>query len=154
MVNFVPKGHSQLTTYLSVSSASDAIAFYIKAFGAKEISRFTAPNGKIPHADIQVGNTVVMLSDELPDAGLLGPNTIGGTPVTLYLFVEDADATFAAALQAGAEALRPVQDHFFGDRAGQVLDPFGHRWTIATHIEDVAADEYQRRASDYMSKQS
>jgi PhnB protein len=150
MVSAVPHGYPQLTAYLSVAGAGAAIDFYTRAFGAEEISRFTAPNGKIPHAQIRIGAAIVMLSDEAP--GLPGPYSIGGTPVTLYLFVEDVDATFAAALKAGAREERPVQDHFFGDRAGQVADPFGHRWSVATHIEDVSPEEFERRALAHMRK--
>ncbi|MET9886687.1 VOC family protein [Streptomyces sp. NPDC006430] len=150
MVNAIPDGYAELTAYLSVDGASEAIAFYAEAFGAEELARSTAPNGKIMHAQIKIGSTIVMLSDELREAGLLGPHAIGGTPVTLYLFVEDVDATFARALRAGAKQQREVQDHFFGDRAGQVLDPFGHRWTIATHIEDVSPEEFERRADAHM----
>ncbi|MEV6733637.1 MULTISPECIES: VOC family protein [unclassified Streptomyces] len=152
MVKSIPDGYAELTAYLSVDGASEAIAFYTEAFGAKELARSTAPNGKIMHAQIQIGGTIVMLSDELREAGLLGPHSVGGTPVTLYLFVEDVDATFARALRAGAKQQREVQDHFFGDRAGQVLDPFGHRWTIATHIEDVSPDEFEQRAAAHMRK--
>ncbi len=152
MVKAIPDGYAELTAYLSVDGADEAIAFYAEAFGAKELARSTAPNGKIMHAQMKIGSTIVMLSDELREAGLLGPKAIGGTPVTLYLFVEDVDATFARALEAGATQQREVQDHFFGDRAGQVLDPFGHRWTIATHIEDVSPDEFERRAAEHMRK--
>ncbi|WP_037677752.1 VOC family protein [Streptomyces griseus] len=150
MVKAIPDGYAELTAYLSVDGASEAIAFYTEAFGAKEVSRYVAPDGKIMHAQIQIGGTIVMLSDESVEAGLLGPKSVGGTPVTLYLFVEDADATFARAVQAGAKQQRAVQDHFFGDRAGQVIDPFGHRWTLATHIEDVSAEEFERRADEHM----
>ena len=150
MVKAMPEGYAELTAYLTVDGAADAIAFYTEAFGAKELSRHTAPNGKIPHAQIQIGGAVVMLADESAEIGLLGPTTLGGTPVTLYLFVDDVDETFARAVRAGATESRPVQDHFFGDRAGQVVDPFGHRWTVATHIEDVAPDEFERRAQRRM----
>ncbi|MEU6863881.1 VOC family protein [Streptomyces sp. NPDC046876] len=152
MVQPIPDGYAELTAYLAVDGASEAIAFYAEAFGAEELARSTAPNGKIMHAQIRIGSTIVMLSDELREAGLLGPRAIGGTPVTLYLFVEDVDAVFARALKAGATQQREVQDHFFGDRTGQVLDPFGHRWTIATHIEDVHPDDFERRAAEHMRK--
>ncbi|NXY95032.1 VOC family protein [Streptomyces sp. BR123] len=152
MAKPIPDGYAELTAYLSVDGASEAIAFYAEAFGAQELARSTAPNGKIMHAQIKIGSTVVMLSDELREAGLLGPRAIGGTPVTLYLFVEDVDAVFARAVKAGATPQREVQDHFFGDRTGQVLDPFGHRWTIATHIEDVPHEEFERRAEEHMRK--
>ncbi|MEO6082277.1 MAG: VOC family protein [Umezawaea sp.] len=144
----IPDGYPELTAYLSVADTDAAIAFYTSAFGAKELSRYTTPDGTVPHAQIQIGGAIVMLSDEGP--GLPGPQVLGGTPVTLYLFVEDVDATFAQARRAGAEELRPVQDHFFGDRTGQVLDPFGHRWSLASRIEDVSPAEFERRANEFM----
>jgi PhnB protein len=148
VINPVPDDYPELTAYLSVAGAAAAIAFYTEAFGAKELSRYTAPDGTVPHAQIRIGGTIVMLSDEGP--GLPGPKTLGGTPVTLYLFVPDVDAAFARARAAGAEELRAVQDHFFGDRTGQVLDPFGHRWTLASRIEDVSPAEFRRRADEFM----
>ncbi|NLU73960.1 VOC family protein [Streptomyces sp. HNM0575] len=154
MVKAVPDGYAELTAYLSVADADEAIAFYTRAFGAKELSRYTAPDGMVPHAQIQIGGTIVMLSDESPAAGLPGPKVLGGTPVTLYLFVEDVDATFAQALRAGAQETRPVQDHFFGDRTGQLTDPFGHRWTVATRIEDLSPEESERRAGEYLREKS
>ncbi|CAM2826254.1 VOC family protein [Streptomyces albus] len=154
MVKPIPDGYAELTAYLSVADTDEAIAFYSRAFGAKELSRYTAPDGTVPHAQIQIGNTIVMLSDESPATGLPGPKVLGGTPVTLYLFVEDVDATFARATQAGAEEKRPVQVHFFGDRTGQVIDPFGHRWTIASRVEEVSPAEFRRRADAYLRGKS
>ncbi|WP_405913300.1 VOC family protein [Streptomyces sp. NBC_00963] len=154
MVKPIPDGYAELTAYLSVADADEAIAFYTRAFGAKELQRYTAPNGTVPHAQIQIGGTVVMLSDESPAAGLPGPRALGGTPVTLYLFVADVDAAFARAVQAGAEEKRPVENHFFGERTGQVVDPFGHRWTLATRIEDVSPEEFERRANAYVQGRS
>jgi len=148
VVKPIPDGYAELTAYLSVADTDAAIAFYTDAFGAKALQRYTAPDGSVPHAQIRIGGTIVMLSDENP--ALPGPKVLGGTPVTLYLFVEDVDAAFAQARQAGAEELRPVQDHFFGDRTGQVLDPFGHRWTLASRIEDVSPAEFERRADEFM----
>ncbi|MFI8993290.1 VOC family protein [Streptomyces sp. NPDC053542] len=150
MVNPIPDGYAELTAYLFVANADEAIAFYTRAFGAKELERYTAPDGSVPHAQIRIGGTVVMLSDESPAAGLLGPKALGGTPVTLYLFVADVDAAFARAVAAGAEETRPVQDKFFGERAGQVIDPFGHRWTLASRIEDLSPEEVQRRGNAYL----
>ncbi|WP_031469454.1 VOC family protein [Sciscionella sediminilitoris] len=152
MVDVIPEGYAPLTAYLSVAGASEAIAFYTEAFGATELHRSTMPNGKIAHAQVRIGSAIVMLSDENPDLGLLDPVTLGGTPVTLYLFVADAHAAFDRAIRAGARESRPVQDHFFGDRHGQVIDPFGHRWTLAQRIEDVPLAEYQQRAEEYMRK--
>lgn len=154
MVKPIPDDYAELTAYLSVAGADEAIGFYVRAFGAKELSRYTAPDGMVPHAQIQIGATIVMLSDESPAAGLPGPHSLGGTPVTLYLFVEDVDAAFARAREAGAEEGRPVQDHFFGDRTGQVIDPFGHRWTLASRIEDVSPEEFERRADAYIREKS
>ncbi|MFI5932105.1 VOC family protein [Actinoplanes sp. NPDC051494] len=150
MVSRIPDGHAELTAYLSVAGASEAIDFYTRAFGAEEMSRFTTPTGTIVHAQIRIGGTILWLSDEGP--GLPGPKTVGGTPVTLYLFVDDVDTMFAAAVRAGATPERPVQDHFFGDRTGQITDPYGHRWTLATHIEDVSPQEFERRATAYLNR--
>jgi PhnB protein len=109
--------------------------------------RLAGPGGRVGHAELTFGDSLVMLSDEFPDMGVAGPSTVGGTPVTLSLYVEDVDATFEEALQAGATALRPVEDQFYGDRSGQFLDPFGHRWNVATHIEDVTPDEMASRSA-------
>jgi PhnB protein len=152
VVTPIPTDYAELTAYLVVSGANEAIAFYAEAFDAKELARSTTPGGTIAHAQIRIGGTIVMLADEVPAAGLLGPKSIGGTPVTLYLFTTDVDATFAAAVRAGATPLRPVGDNFFGDRTGQVLDPFGHRWTVATHVEDVSPEEFERRAEEQLRK--
>ncbi|MGW1173639.1 VOC family protein [Kitasatospora sp. NPDC002543] len=154
MVKPIPDGYAELTAYLSVADADAAIAFYTRAFGAKELQRYTAPDGSVPHAQILIGGTIVMLSDESPAAGLLGPTALGGTPVTLYLFVADVDTAFARAVAAGAEEKRPVQDQFFGERTGQVLDPFGHRWTLATRTEDVSPEEFERRANAFVQGRS
>ncbi|MEV7770863.1 VOC family protein [Kitasatospora sp. NPDC086791] len=154
MVKPIPDGYAELTAYLSVADADAAIAFYTRAFGAEELQRYTAPDGSVPHAQIRIGGTIVMLSDESPAAGLLGPASLGGTPVTLYLFVTDVDAAFDRAVRAGAEQKRPVQDQFFGERTGQVLDPFGHRWTLATRTEDVGPEEFERRANAFVQGRS
>jgi PhnB protein len=150
VVNPVPDGYAQVTPYLCVDGASEAIMFYIQAFGAKELSRSTTPGGKIAHAQVQIGDSILMLVDEFPGSGTRAAKAIGDTPVTLYLYVDDADAVFARALRAGARERRPVRDQFFGDRAGQLDDPFGHRWTVATHVEDVSPDEFERRAAQHM----
>lgn len=142
----IPDGYPQLTPYLCVAGAGAAIDFYCTVLGATERFRMPRPDGGVGHAELYIGDSVIMLADESPETGVLGPQSIGGTPVTLSLYVEDVDAVFGRALDAGATSLRPVQDQFYGDRSGQFQDPFGHRWSIATHVEDVAPDEMARRA--------
>ncbi len=144
-VKAIPHNYPPLMCYLAVNGASDALAFYARAFGAKERYRLVGPGGGIAHAEVELGNGILMVSDEFPDWGALSPKTIGGTPVTIVLMVDDVDAIFAKAVAEGATALSPPQDHFYGDRACSLLDPFGHKWHIATHIEDVAPEEMQRR---------
>jgi PhnB protein len=146
----IPDGYPQLTPYLCIDGAAQAIDFYGKVFGAKERMRMPAPGGKVGHAELQIGDSVVMLSDEYPEMDVRGPKSIGGTPTTLSLYVDDVDAVVARAVAQGAKLLRPVKDEFYGDRSGQIEDPFGHRWSIATHIEDVSPEEMQRRAAEVM----
>jgi PhnB protein len=141
----VPEGYHTVTPYLIVSGAAKAIDFYRQALGATERMRLAAPDGKIGHAELQIGDSVVMLADEFPQMGALGPTSIGGSPVGLALYVEDVDARFQQAVAAGAKVLPPVQDQFYGDRSGTFEDPFGHKWTLSTHIEDVPPDEITRR---------
>ena len=143
-VNPIPDGYQAVTPYLIVSGAARALDFYTQVFGATEIMRMPGPNG-IAHAEIRIGDSVVMLADESPDMGYKGPVALGGSPVSLMLYVADVDATFQRAITAGAVQQRPVQDQFYGDRSGTLEDPFGHVWTVATHIEDVAPDEIDRR---------
>jgi PhnB protein len=143
----IPDGYHSITPYLIVSDATRAIEFYKRAFGATESFRLGAPGGKVGHAELRFGDSTVMLADEFPEVEARGPQTIGGSPVHLLLYVEDVDAVFAAALDAGAIEARPVQDQFYGDRAGNLTDPFGHSWTIATHKEDVSAEEMERRSA-------
>ena len=143
----VPDGYQTVNVYLCVNGAADAIVFYEQVLGAKERVRIAGPDGKIGHAELELGESVIMLSDEYPDMDASGPRSVGGTPVTVSVYVDDVDATFAAAIAAGAKELRPVEDHFYGDRAGTIEDPFGHRWTVATNIEDVSAAEMQKRAA-------
>jgi PhnB protein len=147
----IPDGYPQLTPYLAVERAGDAIDFYSKVFGANERMRMPGPDGKVGHAELEIGDSMIMLADEFPDMGHRGPKAIGGTPVTINLYVEDVDDTFRRALEEGATALRDVEDQFYGDRAGQFEDPFGHRWNIATHVEDVPPDEMEKRAAAAMS---
>jgi PhnB protein len=147
-VNHQPAESHTVAPYLHVDGAAAAIDFYVGVFGATETYRISAPEGKIGHAEVKIGDSLVMLSDEYPEMGARGPKTIGGSPVTLTVYVPDVDATFAKALAAGASELRPVEDQFYGDRTGQIEDPFGHRWSIHTHIEDVAPAEIDRRAAE------
>jgi PhnB protein len=143
----VPDGHHTVTPYLILSNAAQGIEFYKRAFGATELMRLSAPGGRIGHAEIQIGDSRIMLADEHPQMGARSPQTIGGTPITLALYVEDVDAVAQRAIAAGAKVLKPVQDQFYGDRSGTVTDPFGHQWTIATHKEDVSLEEIERRAA-------
>ena len=140
----IPDGYPAVTPYLIVAGAARAIDFYKHAFGATETMRLDGPNG-LAHAEIRIGGSVVMLADESPDMGYKGPRSYGGTAVSLMLYVDAVDATFQRALDAGATQQRAVQDQFYGDRSGTLEDPFGHVWTLATHVEDVAPDEIDRR---------
>jgi PhnB protein len=141
------KGFHSITVYLYVDNAAEAIRFYGRAFGAKELDRMPGAPGKISHAELMIGDSHLMLADEAPQIGARSPKTIGGCPSTLLLYVDDVDRVVAEALAAGATLVRPVQDMFYGDRLGTILDPFGHSWSVATHIEDVAPDELARRAA-------
>ena len=140
----IPDGYQAVTPYLIVSGAARALDFYKQVFGATELMRLAGPNG-VAHAEIRIGDSVVMLADESPDMGYKGPVALGGSPVSLMLYVSDVDATFQRAIAAGAVQQRPVQDQFYGDRSGTLEDPFGHVWTVATHSEDVAPEEIDRR---------
>ena len=142
----IPDGYPQVTPYLCVDGAAAAIEFYGQVFGATERMRMAMPGGKIGHAEIQIGDSLVMLADEHPEGGVLSPKSVGGTPVMISVYVEDVDSVFDRAVSAGAQALRPVEDQFYGDRLGQFEDPFGHRWSVATHVEDVPPEEMSRRA--------
>ncbi|MFI6446913.1 VOC family protein [Kitasatospora sp. NPDC050543] len=143
----VPDEYPTVTPYLSVSDAAAAIEFYTAVLGAVERVRMGAPGGRIGHAEITIGSSLVMLADEFPEMGARSPKALGGTPVTLHVYVEDVDAVHARALAAGATELEPVADRFYGDRSGQFADPFGHRWSIASHVEDVPPEEMRRRAA-------
>ena len=146
----IPEGYPQITPYLCVDGASAAIEFYREVFGATERMRMDDPDGRIGHAELQLGDSVLMLADEYPDLGIRGPKTIGGTPVTLSVYVEDVDSVVDRAVKAGAKMLRPVEEKFYGDRAGQFEDPFGHRWSVATHVEDMSPEEMAKRAAGGM----
>ena len=148
----IPQGYPRLSPYLCVDGAARAIEFYSDVLGATERMRMDGPDGRIGHAELELGNSVIMLADEYPDMGFLSPTRIGGTAVTLHAYVEDVDAVFERALAAGAKALRPVENQFYGDRSGQFEDPFGHRWSVASHIEDVPPDEMARRMAQAMGE--
>ena len=143
----IPEGYHSVTPYLIVSGASDAIAFYKKALGAQEVMRLADPGGKVHHAEIKIGDSRVMLADEHPELQALSPKTVGGSPVSIHLYVEDVDAAVERAVAAGAKLVRPVADQFYGDRVGGIEDPFGYRWFIATRKEDLTMDEIRRRAA-------
>ena len=149
----IPDGFHTLTPHLVVKGASRAIDFYKKAFAAEEIRRMPGPDGKsIMHAELKIGNSRLMLVDEFPEMNARGPESIGGTPVTIHMFVEDADAVFNRALDAGAEARMPLADMFWGDRYGVLADPFGHLWSVATHKEDLAPEEVRNRMQEACSE--
>jgi PhnB protein len=143
----IPDGYPQVSPYLVVDGAAQAIDFYKQVLGASERMRMGGPEGRIGHAELQIGDSVVMLADEHPEMGYVGPKQIGGTPVTIGVYVEDVDKTFDTAVKAGAKSLRPVENQFYGDRSGQFEDPFGHRWSISTHVEDVSPEEMAKRAA-------
>ena len=143
----VPDGYRSITPYVIVRGGAAAIAFYQKVFGARLRMKLDAPGGKIGHAELEIGDSLVMLADEHPEMGALAPPTIGGTPVGLHVYLADVDAVAAKAIAAGATLKRPVADQFYGDRLGSIVDPFGHLWHISTHIEDVSPDEIARRAA-------
>ena len=133
----IPEGMRSVTPHLVCEGAARAIEFYKKAFGAQEVSRLPGPNGKLMHAQIRIGDSAIMLSDDFPEHGGLGPKALNGSPVTIHLYVPDVDAVAARAVQAGATLTMPVADQFWGDRYGQLTDPFGHRWSVATHVREV-----------------
>ena len=151
-VKFTPDGYHTATPYLIINGAAAAIEFYKKAFGATELFRMDAPGGKIGHAEIKIGEGMVMLADESPEMGHKSPQTVGGTPVSLMFYVQDVDAQFAKALAAGGTVKHAIKDQFYGDRSGTLEDPSGHIWTVATHTEDVAPDEMDRRMKAMMAK--
>jgi PhnB protein len=143
----IPEGYHSVTPYLIVQGAAAALDFYTKVFGATELFRMPGPDGRIGHAEIKIGDSPIMLADEHPEIDALGPKTIGGTPVGILIYVTNVDTMFNQAVAAGAKVLKPLQDQFYGDRSGTIEDPFGHKWTIATHVEDVSPEEIQRRVA-------
>jgi PhnB protein len=147
MAKPIPDGYHTVTPYLIVSAAAEAIKFYKQAFEAVERERMQDDMGKVHHAEIDIGNSRVMMADENPEVGALSPETIGGSPVSIHLYVEDVDAVVARAVATGAKLTRPVADQFYGDRVGGITDPFGHRWFIATRKEDLTTEEIHRRAT-------
>jgi PhnB protein len=148
----IPKGHHSVTPYLVVNGAERAIDFYRRAFGAKETMRMDGPNGIITHAELKIGDSIVMLSDEMAGAGGRSPQTLGGSTASVFLYVDNVDNVFKQAVSAGAKADTAPADMFWGDRYGKLTDPFGHSWSLATHKEDVAPEEMKKRAQQAMSK--
>jgi len=150
----IPEGYHTATPYLTVHDGARALDFYKQAFGAQVVVRMDGPDGKVGHAEIQIGDSRIMLADEYPNMGAKSPETLGASPVAILLYVEDVDAVFQQAVAAGAKEDRPVQDQFYGDRSGSVVDPFGHRWLVATHTEDVSPEEMKRRMAKAMAPAS
>jgi PhnB protein len=149
----IPDGYHSVTPYLIIQGAAKAIEFYKQAFGATELLRLEGPGGTIGHAEVKIGDSPVMLADEHPQMGHRGPLALGGTPVSLAVYVPNVDEMFTQAISAGGKPLRPVADQFYGDRAGTLVDPFGHVWTLATHVEDVPPEEINRRFAAMMKGQ-
>jgi PhnB protein len=148
----VPAGYHTITPYLIVNGAARAIDFYKKALGAVELFRLPTPDGKVGHAEIKVGDSIIMVADEMKEMGYLGPKARGGTSVFILVYVPNVDATFKKALAAGGKVAKPLKDQFYGDRSGTFTDPFGHEWTVATHIEDVSPEEMNRRFEAMMAQ--
>ncbi|MBA3916600.1 MAG: VOC family protein [Acidobacteriales bacterium] len=142
-----PEGYHSITPYLICDGAAKAIDYYKEAFGATELMRMAGPDGRVGHAELKIGDSPIMLADEVPQMGYRSPQALGGTPVSLLLYVDDVDAVVERAVSMGAKLQKPVEDQFYGDRMGTVQDPFGHVWSIATHTEDVSPEEMQRRAA-------
>lgn len=147
----IPDGYPQVIPYLCIDGATQAIDFYGKVFGARERMRMPSPGGKIGHAELEIGDSLIMLSDEHPEMGARSPKALGGSPVTIALYVEDVDTVFQRAIENGASSTRDIEDQFYGDRSGQFTDPFGHKWNVATHVEDVQPDEMAKRMEKVMA---
>jgi PhnB protein len=150
----IPQGMHSVTPHLICAGAADAIEFYKKAFGAVEAARLPGPNGKLMHAAVRIGDSTVMLVDEMPEWGALGPKSLKGSPVTIHLYVDDADAFVARAVKAGAKVTMPVDDMFWGDRYGKLIDPFGHHWSIAEHLEDLTPEQMRERMVAFVGRPS
>jgi len=150
----IPERYHSVTPYLSIKGATRAIDFYKQAFGATEIMRMNGPNGTIAHAEIRIGNSPIMLADEFPNMACASPDTLQSTSVGMMIYVPNVDAVFANALKAGGTEVRPVVDQFYGDRSGTLKDPFGHVWTVSTHVEDVAPDEMAKRMEKWTKEQA
>ena len=148
----IPDGYHTATPYLIIRNAAAALEFYKKALGAREVVRHPMPDGTIAHAEIQIGSSRIMVGEESPEQGFKSPQTLGGSGSGILLYVEDADAWFKRAVDAGGKVLRPVADQFYGDRTGTFTDPYGHVWTISTHIEDVSPEEMERRHEEFKKK--
>ena len=148
----VPEGYHTATPHIVVTDAARALEFYGRAFGATELMRMPAPGGRIGHAEISIGDSRIMLCDEFPEMGARSPRALGGSPVSIYLYVDDADRVTKQAIRAGAKEIRPLEDKFYGDRSGTIEDPFGHTWHISTHKEDVSPEELQRRVQKMMKE--
>jgi PhnB protein len=148
----IPDGYHSVTPYLVVEDAAKAIDYYTKAFGARETFRMNGPDGKVGHAEIQIGNSMLMLADPNPNWGAKSAKEFGGSPVSLMVYVEDCDGVFKRAIAAGAQEVKAVEDQFYGDRSGTLTDPFGLTWTVSTHKEDISPEEMNRRAEEYMKK--
>jgi PhnB protein len=146
MTKPIPDGYHSVTPYLIIKGAAAALDYYKQAFGATELFRMPAPEGKIGHAEIKIGDSPIMLADECPEMGYKSPQTLGGSPVSIMIYVEDVDSVFKQAIAAGGKEQRPVKDQFYGDRSGTLEDPFGHVWHVATHTEDVSPEDMERRA--------
>ena len=144
----IPENYPRLSPYLIIGGAADAIDFYTEVLGAKERGRMPDSDGRVGHAELELGDSLIMLADEFPERDIRGPKSVGGSPVTMSVYVEDVDAVFEQALGRGARELRPVEDQFYGDRSGTFEDPWGHIWSVATHVEDVSPEEMSRRAAE------
>ena len=151
-VKAIPEGYHNVTPYMYVRGAAGAIEFYKSVFGAAEIVRMAGPDGRIMHAELKIGDSIVMLADENPSMGIMSPQTIGGFSGGLHLYVENVDAVITKAVESGAKPLRPIKNQFYGDRSGTLLDPFGHMWSVATHVEDVSPEEMRKRMTAAMSQ--
>jgi len=154
MAKAIPEGYHTATPYLIVNGASQAIDFYKQVFGATELCRMPSPEGRIGHAELKVGDSVIMLADEVREMGYRSPRALGGSAVSLLLYVEDVDSVFNKAIEAGGTVQRPIANQFYGDRSGTLEDPFGHIWTIATHVEDVPPEEMKKRVQAFFEKRS